>query len=51
MSKPRKRQPKTITTFRHGKRIDRRERVVIEPGVRFERWEYEQAMRGWNCDR
>lgn len=36
------------TAVRNGKRIKVRERIVIEPGVSFERWEYEQAMRFWS---
>jgi hypothetical protein len=33
--------------IKHGKPMKRRDRVVIEKGVSFERWEYEQAMRFW----
>ena len=32
---------------RNGKRVKCRERTVIEKGVSFERYEYNEAMRGW----
>ena len=35
------------TAVRNGKRVKVRDRIVIELGVSFERWEYEQAMRNW----
>jgi hypothetical protein len=41
-------KPTELTGVRHGKRTRKRERIVIEPGVSFERYEYEQAMKGWN---